>query len=329
MKKARWTLWVLLVALIWTGCRKEVEILEEPTEQTVAPTDSVWTVCIQAVKEIPGEEDGTKGLAIGDGKSEANTTLLQSVWKADEPVEVYQEGTHIGTLTATPDAADAHKATLSGTIVTSGITPGNSRLTLLTPRKEWDYTGQVGLLLMQDDPNNAGDRNRSIEKKYHYAVAGDVLVTDASTDNEGNGSLTTEDAFFANQQSIYRLSFRFQKNGEGSKYPIEAKRITLKAAGGGLVKTRNPDGTETTGSIETLLDTHTSNPVFVAIRNQNTTEDEALNFRVMDYEGVTYYGSKTVPAAYKPNGTFVSIKNATLPSRLELSQGSTPVNVAL
>jgi len=46
------------------------------------------------------------------------------------------------------------------------------------------------------------------------------------------------------------------------------------------------------------------------------TSDEALRFKVMDYEGVTYYGTKTIPAQYKPNGTFVSMKNAPLTERL-------------
>lgn len=330
MKKATWILLVLLTALIWTGCRKEQEIPEEQKEQRVDPADSVWTLCIQAEKPVRDRNDqNTKGLVIGDGEPESNTTFLQSVWKAGEPVEVYLAGTHIGTLTATPNPLNAHKATLSGTVTTSSIIPGSTQLTLLTPRKEWDYTGQVGKLLLQDDPNNAGDKNRSIEKKYHYTMAKNVLVTGATVNNEGNGSLTTEDAAFTNQQSIYRLSFRFQLNGQGYKHPIEARRISIRAANGGLVKTRKPDGTETTGPIKVILETPTSNPVFVSLRNQNTTEDEALFFQVTDYEGITYYGSKTIPAAYKPNGTFVSIKNATLTSRLELSQNATPVDVVL
>ena len=307
----------IALAFVWTGCMEE-ELL--PEEQTAEPA-SEWTLTLQAVKQDASE---TKGLAIGGGDSEANTTVLQSIWKAGEPVEVYLEGTHIGTLTATPDATDAHQASLSGTVTTTDITPGKT-LTLLTPRQEWDYTGQAGRLLLQDDLNYyKGEDNRSIEKKYHYTMAENVLVTAAS-----NGAITTDQASFANQQSIYRLNFRFQHNGAGLISAITAKRIWIAAEGGGLVKTRALDGTSVTGTIEVLLDNATENPFFVALRNNNTTTAEDLAFKVMDSEGITYFGTKTVPAAYKPNGTFVSMKNATLTKRLELALHTETVTEAL
>lgn len=298
----------------WAGCRNvETELLQDISEtRRTQPEDSLWTLSIQAVKEEPG----TKGLAIGDGDTEASTTILRSIWKAEEPVEVYQEGTCIGTLKATPDATDAHYAILSGTVTATGITPGTTKLTLLTPRQKWDYTGQVGRLLLQDDANNQGDQNRSIEKRYHYTLAENVLVTGVSVDQEGKASLTTGNAGFTNQQSIYRLSFRYQHNGAGDKFPITAKRTWITAADGGLVLSRGLDGSSVTGTIDIILDAATADPFFVALRNNNTTTAEELKFKVMDNEGITYYGTKTVPAAYKPNGTFVSIKNATLTDRL-------------
>ena len=312
--------------ILWTGCVKEEESAEtKPETQQVQPADSVWTVSIQAVRE---ESPETKGLAIGEGDAEGTTEKLRSVWKANEQVLVYLGTDCIGTLTATPNASDAHKATLSGTVTAAGITPGVTRLTLLTPRQNWDYTGQVGRLLLLDDPNNQGNKNRSIEKKYHYTMAQNVLVTEAST-NGDKSTLTTEDAGFANQQSIYRLSFRFQKDGVGDKFAIEAKRVRITAAGGGLVRSRSLDGTSVTGPVSVILDNPTVEPFFVALRNQNTTEAEALHFQVMDQEGVTYYGSKTVPAQYKPNGTFVSMKNATLTRRLGFLPGSESVDTVL
>ena len=307
----------IALACVWTGCMEE-ELL--PEEQT-AETASEWTLTLQAVKQDASE---TKGLAIGGGDSEASTTILQSIWKADEPVEVYLAGTHIGTLTATPDATNAHYATLSGTVTTTGINPGTTELTLLTPRQEWDYTGQVGRLLLHDDPNNKVEDNRSIEKKYHYTMAENVLVTAAS-----NGTITTDQASFANQQSIYRLNFRFQHNGTGNKYNITAKRIWIAAEGGGLVKTRTLGSSSVTGTIEVLLDNSTENPFFVALRNNNTTTEEKLVFKVMDSDGITYFGTKTIPAEYKPNGTFVSMKNATLTGRLELALHAETVTEAL
>ena len=308
----------IALVFVWTGCIKdEAELIPDHLEaQRFQPKDSVWAVSIRAEKEVPGQAENeimTKGLAIV-GDSEASTTVLQSIWKADEPVEVYLDGAHIGTLTATPDPTDAHWATLSGSVTTTDITPGTSTLTLLTPRQDWDYTGQVGRLLLLDDPNHPRETNRSIEKKYHYTMAENVLVTAAS-----NGTITTDKASFANQQSIYRLSFRFQHNGAGDKFSITAKRIWITAADGGLVQTRALNGSSVTGTIEVLLDNASENPFFVALRNNNTATAEDLKFKVMDNEGITYYGTKNIPAAYKPNGTFVSMKNATLTGRLELA----------
>lgn len=40
----------------------------------------------------------------------------------------------------------------------------------------------------------------------------------------------------------------------------------------------------------------------------------------------TKRGSKNIPAAYKPNGTFVSMKNATLNDRLGVSLSATEVS---
>lgn len=318
----------IALAFIWTGCiQDEAALIPDQQEaQRLQPKDSVWVVSIRAEKAIPGaagNEGMTKGLAIGAGVSEDSTTVLQSIWKADEPVEVYLKGAHIGTLKATPDPTDFHQATLSGTVTTTGITAGTT-LTLLTPRQDWDYTGQVGRLLMQDDLNYKGEDNRSIEKKYHYTMAENVLVTAAS-----NGTITTDQASFANQQSIYRLSFRFQHNGAGTPYAINARRIWITAADGGLVQTQALDSSSVTGTIEVLLDYASQNPFFVVLRNNNTTTAEDLRFKVMDNEGITYFGTKNIPAAYKPNGTFVSMKNATLTGRLELAVGNESVTEVL
>ena len=280
-------------AVAWTACQivEEEPVREEPATVEQPENSSVWTLTVQAERGI-----GTKGLEISD---EANATLLQSIWKADEPVEVYLGSTHIGTLTATPDGVDAHKATLSGTVTTDGITPGSTTLTLLTPRQSWDYTGQVGTLL-----ESAG----SIEKKYHYTMASSVLVTGVS----GN-EITTENAILSNQQSIYRLSFKYSDSN------IATKSVTISGASGQLVQSQVLGGATTEGDISVTLGTATSDPFFVAIRNGDEAGNEVFTFTVVDSDGVTYRGTKTIPAAYKPNGTFVSAKNTTLSQRLDLA----------
>lgn len=302
----------LVGAIAWTGCMREELAPEDPREQLTAAADSVWTVSLQAVKK---DAPDTKGLAI-EGE-EATTTVLKSIWKAGEEVKVFLESACIGTLTATPDAEDAHKATLSGTVTTTALVAGTSTITLLTPRETWDYIGQVGTLL--EAPN-------SIEKMYHYTAATGVKVT--AVDTEQN-TITTENATFVNQQSIYRFCFRYKKSEE-SKTPITAKSLTITSANGHLVQSQAVDGSSLAeGPIAVTLSAASADPFFVALRNGDETNAEALTFTVIDADGVTYRGSKTIPAEYKRSGSFVSAKNASLDQRLQLAQSTTGVDTVL
>ena len=307
MKKNIFVLTALVGAMAWTGCMKENLAPVTPEDEVAAAVDSVWTVSLQAVKSDVPE---TKGLAI-EGE-EAATTVLKSIWKAGEEVKVYLGTTCIGTLTATPDGEDAHNATLSGTVTTTGLKEGTTTLTLLTPRESWDYTGQVGTLL---------ETAYSIEKMYHYTAATGVLVKTVDTENN---AITTEKATFVNQQSIYRLSFRYQTGD--TKTGIVAKNVTITTERNKLVQSQSVDGaTVTEGSISVTLATPSTEPFFVALRNGDEA-DEGITFTVIDTEDATYKGSKTVPAAYKAGG-FVSVKNATL-SRLGVGKSATVISTA-
>ena len=77
------------------------------------------------------------------------------------------------------------------------------------------------------------------------------------------------------------------------------------------------------------LATASADPFFVALRNGDETNAEALTFTVVDNTGVTYRGNKTIPAQYKPNGTFVSVKNCSLDQRMDLALSATEVNTVL
>lgn len=298
----------LVAAMAWTGCMREELAPEDPQEQLTAAADSVWTVTLQAVKK---DAPDTKGLGI-EGE-EANTTVLKSIWKTGEEVKVFLESACIGTLTATPDAEDAHKATLSGTLTTTSLVAGTSTITLLTPRETWDYTGQVGTLL---------EAANSIEKMYHYTAATGVKVT---TVDKENNTIATDNATFVNQQSIFRLSFRYKKPDE-TKTAIVTKSVTISSERGKLVQSQSVDGTTVTeGPISVTLGTPSSAPFFVALRNGDEA-DEAVTFTVIDTENATYKGSKLIPAGYKAGG-FVSVKNATL-YRLGVSKSETVISTA-
>ena len=309
MKKSIILIATLLGAMAWTGCQKAEEEALREEAAVVEPGDGTYTLTVRAERNNGVQ---TKGLEIGDG-TEATTTVLKSVWKAGEEVKVYLGSTCIGTLTATPDGENAHLATLSGTVTTGGITPGSTTITLLTPREDWDYTGQIGKLLISDDATD------SIEKKFHYTKA-DVTVTGVDGSN-----ITAAPATFSNQQSIYRLSFRYSVGPTA----ITAKSVTISSANGHLVQSQVLGGATTEGPISATLGTATADPFFVALRNGDETNEEVFTFTVVDNTGITYRGTKTIPAAYKPNGTFVSVKNATLTERLDIPLSATTVDTVL
>jgi len=144
MRKKRIIIALLAGALAWVGCQPvEVDSIPDitPGKQT-GQTDSVWTLTIRAERT---DSPRTKGLAI-DGTDESSTTVLKSAWLKEEKVYVYLGDTQIGTLAVAVDETDFHQATLSGTVTTADITPGSTRLTLLTPytRDQWTYVGQAG-----------------------------------------------------------------------------------------------------------------------------------------------------------------------------------------
>ena len=80
MKKNILATIALMGALAWTACQKEQLAQDQPImePETIAQNDSVWTLSLRAVKT---DDILTKGLAIGEGDTEAATTDLKSVWK--------------------------------------------------------------------------------------------------------------------------------------------------------------------------------------------------------------------------------------------------------
>ena len=144
-------------------------------------------------------------------------TALKAKWASTDQVSVFPAAwsrTPYGTLTAAESATAS--TTLSGNLTT--LPTAGDHLNLLFPRATWDYTGQKGVLLTEDDANN------SIEKKYDYALA-DVEVNSVS----GN-AITTTTADFANQQAI--VKFKLLDNGGNA---IDATSLTISAASNQLV----------------------------------------------------------------------------------------------
>ena len=203
------------------SCQKEMTPAVAPEQ----PSAKTYTLTVDATK---GED--TKALSL-DGQ------VLNVKWAATDQVSVFPEAwsetltlTPMGALTAA--ASDDGSTTLTGTLTT--LPAENDKLNLLFPRAEWDYTGQTGVLLSDDN---------SIEKKFDYATA-QVTVATA----EGDKITATGDADFTSQQAI--VKFTLKDNGNA----ISASSLKIAAAGGKLVqgrgmkKTYFPEGWEPVSS---------------------------------------------------------------------------------
>ena len=291
MKKDILLIISMLSALSWTGCQRLDDGLvpeETPGGETVE-----WMTTVQASKPAAA---GTKALDLAEDKT------LNAYWKTGEKVNVYLEGEYVGFLEVTPGAGEKPvNATLSGPLSLSSLVSVGDELALLFPRRAdylWTYEGQNGLLTGEG----------SIEEKFDYIKA---TVTVASKD-PAHGTLTTDKAIFQNQQSIYRFGFKFGET------PVPVRTVILSSAVGQIATSCNvATGEAETGDLTVVRPAASTELTYVAIRNGNTTQDDTFSFTVYDGDGVTYEGSKAIPAAALSK-EFVSARDIAL-ERLDVA----------
>lgn len=301
MKKSILPVIALLGAMVWTSCQR---LEEEPLkEETPIEETRVWMLTVEAAKPSDAE---TKGLDLVGDKT------LNAYWKAGEKVNVYLEGQYVGFLEVTPGAGEKPvNAMLSGPVSLSSLISVGDEVALLFPRHSdylWTYEGQNGLL--------TGDG--SIEERFDYIKA---VVTVTSKDS-AHGTLTTDRAIFHNQQSIYRFGFKFGET------PIPAKTVILSSALGQIATSCNIATDEAeTGDLTVVRPSASTELTYVAIRNGNTTQDDTFTFTVYDGDGITYEGSKAIPAAALSKG-FVSAKSIAM-DRLDAGLSSAETTVVL
>ena len=201
---------IIMLAAALTACTLE----ELP--QTIDNPDAIktYTMTIEAAKG----NTVTKALDLS-GKT------ITPKWAATDEVSVFPEAwsrTAYGTLTAA--ASNDGSTTLTGDLTTAPAV--NDNLKLLFPRATWDYTGQKGILLTDEN---------SIEKKYDYALA-DVTVATV----DGNKITTTGNANFASQQAIVKFTLQ-DKDGNA----INASSLNVSASSNKLVKNKSYRGAGT------------------------------------------------------------------------------------
>lgn len=275
------------LALMGTSCEKEQAI---ETGAGSKEAGEQFAFCVEASKTAP-----TKAL---DLENNEGTETLHAYWKSGEKVAVYLAGTHLGDLTATVDATDKNKATLSGMLDSvSGLQAG-SQLDLLFPRAEWDYTHQTGAA-----PSETG----ALASQFDYALA---TVTVASVDEQSKTIVPASGASFISQQSIIRLSFKMENA------PFAVNDLTIFARYNKLVQKRtytNGAWQSTYGAINIHPETPTTDPLYYAHRAEDTytTVSNGYAFNVLDSENTLYYGTKSFPAEIRlTNGIFASTEIA-------------------
>lgn len=191
------------------SCQKEMTPAPAPAPEQ--PSAKTYTLTVDATKG-----DDVKALSLSlDGR------VLNVKWAATDQVSVFPESwatPAMGTLTAA--ASETGSTTLTGAV--TGAKKGDN-LNFLFPRAEWNYTGQKGILLSDEN---------SIEKKYDYAAA-QVTVSEVV-----GTTITTNTANFTSQQAI--VKFRLTDGVS----PIAVDDLTISANSGKLVTNKSYRGLE-------------------------------------------------------------------------------------
>ena len=275
---------IVLPFILLAACQPmDMDFDDQHTRGDKAAADSVFTLTLRATKTAD-----TKALDLVN-----NGARLNVYWKDTERVKVFRAGTYIGTLAVIPDpngGAKPTNATLSGSVEIQDLAV-NDVLTLLIPRKEFDYTGQNGKL------TGTG----SIEDTYDYGMA-TVTVSSIS----GQTVTTATDARFQNQQSIYR--FEFKRDGSTQ---IKTRALTIMSVNGKLVQSVRYEGgawTPVYGIIQIEKEDPSTITNYVSLRNDGTTEDR-YSFFVIDDMYKLYMAVKQIPAnVLDAPGKFISPK---------------------
>ena len=273
----------LIISILLLAACQQIEEPFDPRDNSSANKDGVYTLTIQATKS----DAVTKALSL-DGST------LNAYWIDTEQVRVFRNGSYLGALDVYP-VGDTKplNATLTGTDPNFSSLASGDELMLLIPKvytsspSDWFYTGQNGALTGAS----------SVETMYDYATA--TVTVNTSVE----GTITTSDATFTNEQSIYRFGFKV-----GGSY-IRPSDFTISSVNGTLISSRTlgtSGWTSNPGSI-TVTPTVDSDVYYVALRNENTDAD-GYNF-VIHVGSALYMASINSIAHGMLTGQFNSAKS--------------------
>lgn len=247
---------VVIVVIFVVACSNKDEILESPN---ALDSGYVYLLTVDATKGDNSEL--TRALELSaDSKISAS-------WSTTEDVFVMApDGWFDGSLKPQSNGSSTKlKGTISGQTVNVG-----DKISLLFPRKDWDYTGQIGTL-------------EDIASKYDYSNALNVSVTEVN-----DGKILTESATFGNPQTIIKFTL---VDIDGS--PIKATKLTIKAVNTsdqpGLALTRKFGSVLATGDIE-ITPSGSTNEIYAAL-SKNGTAISRLTL-IASYGGEDYIYTK-------------------------------------
>ena len=323
MKKNIILMFMLLGALVWTGCQQMEEQVVDIRAEKPSPKGD-WKIKIAATMDngSQGNDPATKALRMtndatyGDG--------IESYWKTGENVAVYLGGAALGSLAVTVDSENEKNATLESQTLPDDfqtVEAGNT-LMLLYPRATWSYEDQDGAAPAGDTPTN-------IAQKYNYAAAEVQVATVDKSQKEI--TISGSSATFTNQQSIYRFGF---KAGSASGSDVNVAKFTLSSNQNKLVQKRtydnvNKEWASTYGSLVVTPSAATTGLLYVSVRNENTNTLDRFGFTVVDDQGATYMGYKDIPADKLGDSKFVSAQKVVVNPIVMTPQSTTTATTVL
>jgi len=262
---------LLAIAVMFTGCSQDEEIISTSTSKTYEASVFASKEDISEITE-DGVNLGTRALFVG-----GNTARFATLWDKNDVVQVYKDGNQVGTLSLNDENNEQYQGTkdayLSGTL-TGNFAVGDN-LDLYLPSKERSYTGQKGTI-------------NHLSANYSYQMK---TVQIASV----NGTKITLKKANMNHRQAYIRFVLMDQNGNR----LHPSELTITATGENkLITAVAEDGATMTYGDNIVITPEMDNgeypdELFVALLNQGYNESTFTNGSV-NYsltavvDGITY-----------------------------------------
>ena len=233
-----------------------------------------WTVSISASKEV---DSSTKALS-------EDVDKIRATFQTTDNIYVYNKTKRKADPSPLHPDQDGVKANIIGTLSEScDYDKGDELVLCYNP----EYIEGEGLRF------SYGNQKGDLSSVADFAKATKIITAEEASAKTLSGSVS-----FENLQSIFRFTF----SDDGINYNI--KRVIIYTEKNKLVHTDMTCHTfegVTTSKIVVTREKPSADPIYVALRNENTEEDTYI-FLVEDDQGFVFKGEKVAPAGKIVNG---------------------------